>query len=207
MNKICEHFWQRLLELKTPTDRKKHQQISFACLSEVGGEGFLSFLEGLDLAGGQGLEVGLLALQPGSLSADLPERRLLLWPPALADRHLCKCNNKTLNQTVLYIKSCFHERINVPSGKIPKIAFCLKMPFHIKVIQRASNSCCKCIQLKQANKALVVDIAGCCYGTNTVIIIHKISFVQKLYQNRTKKASCKCGCSNLILYGRFNILG
>lgn len=57
-------------------------------LSEVGGEGFLSFLQGLDLAGGQGLEVSLLSLQPRPLSADLPERRLFLWPSALTAGHL-----------------------------------------------------------------------------------------------------------------------
>lgn len=45
-----------------------------AYLSEVGWEGFLSFLYGLDLAGGQGLEVSLFTLQPGPLSTDLPER-------------------------------------------------------------------------------------------------------------------------------------
>lgn len=46
----------------------------WAYLSEVGGERFLSFLEGFDLAGGYGLEVGLLSFEPGPLSTDLPER-------------------------------------------------------------------------------------------------------------------------------------
>ena len=57
-------------------------------LSQVGWEGFLSFLQGFDLAGGERLEVGLLSLQPGPLGTDLPERRLFFWPPSLADRHL-----------------------------------------------------------------------------------------------------------------------
>lgn len=43
-------------------------------LSEVRRERFLSFLKGFDLAGGQGLEVRLLPLQPGPLSTELPER-------------------------------------------------------------------------------------------------------------------------------------
>ena len=59
-----------------------------AYLAEVGGEGFLSFLEGLDLARGYGLEVGFFSFQPRPLGADLPEGRLLLRPPRLADGHL-----------------------------------------------------------------------------------------------------------------------
>lgn len=68
-----------------------------AYLAEVGREGFLSFLHGLNLAGGQGLEISLLSLQPGPLSADLPERRLFLWPPSLTDRHLHRQHKNVLN--------------------------------------------------------------------------------------------------------------
>lgn len=71
-----------------------------AYLTEVGWEGFLPFLYGFDLAGGQGLEVRLLALQPGPLGADLPERRLLLRPPALTDSHLHN-HTETVRYTIL----------------------------------------------------------------------------------------------------------
>ena len=64
--------------------------VRFAYRSKVGGEGLLPLLQGLDLAGGEGLKVRLLSLQPGPLSADLPEGGLLLGPPpwALAAGHL-----------------------------------------------------------------------------------------------------------------------
>lgn len=57
-------------------------------LAEIRGEGLLSFLQGLDLAWGQGLEVSLLPLQLGPLRADLPEGRLLLRLARLAYRNL-----------------------------------------------------------------------------------------------------------------------
>ena len=64
--------------------------MTFAYQSKVGGEWLLPFLQGLDLARGEGLEVCLLSFQPGPLGADLPEGRLLLGPPpwALAAGHL-----------------------------------------------------------------------------------------------------------------------
>jgi len=54
---------------------------SFAYRSKVGGEGLLSLLQGLDLAGGEGR---LISLQPRALGTDLPEGRLLLSPPPRA---------------------------------------------------------------------------------------------------------------------------
>ncbi len=47
-----QKFWQLLLELKTAPDGEKTLLDFSVYLSEVGGEGFLSFLEGFDLAGG-----------------------------------------------------------------------------------------------------------------------------------------------------------
>lgn len=102
-----------------------------AHLSKVGREGFLSFLEGFDLAGGQRLEVSLLPLQPGPLSTDLPERRLFLWPPAFTYRHL---QNGTI---IPFTKLCKRPKAIIRMLKgFFVLTNLLKLPCSSKYLQR-----------------------------------------------------------------------